>query len=203
MKFPNGLPWDRAKILNVGLSVADLRDAILAREFDVTSHAKAVGDNRCHYDDYKVHRHLDDTPKLEWPVPLEKMMEKCTYFFTFRRAAAKDAVPTESIYDVQKRWTFIQNADEDKLLHIFMYYQEAIFEHRSARPITIKDDRLLYARVIPGNIELDLRLPPREDFLGEAKAPCAGCPAFWRSHANCDARLCNPHQWGPCEELKN
>ena len=37
-----------------------------------------------------------------------------------------------------------------------------------------------------------------EEFIGEAKAPHAGCPAFWRSHANCPVERHNLHRWGPC-----
>jgi hypothetical protein len=74
----------------------------------------------------------------------------------------------------------------------------AILRHRDIadRPRTADDDRALYA-VLPEKLPADFRLPPEDEFLGEAKAPHAGCPSFWRSHAACPAAH-DLHRWGPC-----
>lgn len=58
--------------------------------------------------------------------------------------------------------------------------RNAIRAHRDARG----DDRLPYA-VLPEKIPCDFRLPPEAEFLGEAIAPHAGRPSFWRSHSAC------------------
>jgi hypothetical protein len=94
----------------------------------------------------------------------------------------------------------------DKLLDELVKLQDAILAHREVgnKPRTVEDDRQLY-RVLPEKLPADFRLPPKEDFLGEAKAPTAGCPSFWRSHFGCSGcgecaqKASDLHKWGPCK----
>ena len=63
----------------------------------------------------------------------------------------------------------------------------------------MREDISLY-KLLPehGKVPVDFTLPPREEFLGTVK-DCAGCPNFWKSHANCQTQKHNPHAWGPCK----
>lgn len=192
------LPCDR--IILSRLCREDLLRAVIERRTVIREHRDARLDERCYRDDWLVWVMLDDTPTEPTVLlPTEEAMVDCNNFFIFRNAETADPTPRNAILE-RTRW------DEDlramtslQLLDELMKLQEAILRHRDIfdRPRTADDDRALYS-VMPEKIPADFRLPPREEFLGEAKAPHAGCPAFWKSHANCRTDCHNFHKWGPC-----
>ncbi len=87
-----------------------------------------------------------------------------------------------------------------ELVETLFALQQSIRAHRDifSKKRTLEDDRTLYA-LLPEKIPADFRLPPEPEFLGEAKAPRAGCPSFWRSHSTCATSDHDLHKWGPCK----
>lgn len=176
------LPCNRDLLLK--LDSYHLHAAILERRVTIRNHRDTRGDDRCHLDDYLVWEMLDDSPAIPIsPPPFEEAMALCRQFFYLRRAHAPDPMPFDVIND-PKQW------DNDlvpmtyyQLLVELICIQKVIRTHRDIgnRPRTIDDDRMLYS-VLPEKIPADFRLPSEDEFLGEAKTPHAGCPAFWRSH---------------------
>ena len=143
---------------------------------------------------------IDDSPPE--PVSLgdfEKMMAKCREFYQSRGADGPDPIPADSIRN-SKLWDFdLKRMTREDLLVELYAIQSEIKTHRDIknRRRTIFDDRQLY-KILPERVTADFRLPPRKDFLGEAKAPDAGCLAFWKSHSRCVSGTCNLHKWGLC-----
>ena len=191
------LPYQRESLLQ--LSRTELLRMIFECRRAIRYHRDQKGDDRCWLDDYLVWRMLDDSPSA--PIlPFGEAMWRCEEFYVFRRADAADPVPPDAIPDPALWDADIPRMDAGELLDKLAQAQETIRRHRDMPHWlrTIEHDRLLYS-VLPEKIPPDFRLPPRNEFLGEAKAPCAGCPSFWRSHANCSIEKHDPHRWGPCE----
>lgn len=194
------LPHRRDLLMLMSLSTSVLKEAILECRRVIRVHRDALGDNRCWLDDYLVWAMLDDSPDSPAVVPsFETAMQLCRQFYIWRRAEISDPVPADAILDPNlwdKDLDQISNAD---LFEELARIQNAIRQHRdiNGRPRTVEDDRALYT-VLPEKISADFRLPTEQDFLGEAKAPLAGCPAFWRSHSCCLVLRHDLHQWGPC-----
>lgn len=179
--------------------------AIAGRRNDIIYHYSAQGDDRCHEDDYLVHRWLDDTPNETGLLPPpEERKRLCAEFYEWRRNPrhTKSGCPLKVPDDV--------NCDVREAMGRYNYgwlyaellkIQVAIKKHRDNpaqenRPRTYKDDLALYAAV-PGLDEPNFWLPSREEFLngwGES----GGCPHFWRSHQKCPVKIHNFHAWGPC-----
>lgn len=176
--------------------------AILERRQVIRGHRDARGDDRCWLDDYLVWAMLDDSaPASTSPPPLQVAMMKCREFYRLRRADFADPIPTDAIINPALWNQDLRQMTRERLLDELVKIQEAIRRHRDIpdSPRIIDDDRALYS-VLPENIPADFRLPPEEEFIGAAKAPAAGCPAFWRSHLSCQCSRHNLHQWGPCKE---
>lgn len=174
-----------------------LLESVIARRNAIRHHRDQTGDDRCWVDDYALWKHIDGSPVLRLPV-YSAAMDSCRAFHQFRNAPHADPVPPEAVTDPAKwdddarRMTEAQRADE------YARLGDAIRAHRDirGRARTASDDRALYA-ALPEKIPADFRLPPEDQFLGEAKAPHAGCPSFWRSHADCPGAH-DLHKWGPC-----
>lgn len=177
-----------------------LREAIIQRRSVIRHHRDQRLDDRCWLDDYLVWAMRADSPAdLSSPPRFEEAMRRCRQFYFCRRATTKDSAPVDAIFDKSQWDADLVSMTKEQLANELMHIQEAIRRHRDIdnRPRSANDDRLLYS-ILPEKIPADLRLPPEGEFLGEAKAPHAGCPAFWKSHANCPAAAHNLHQWGPC-----
>jgi hypothetical protein len=163
----------------------------------IREHRDQKGDDRCWLDDYGVWEMLPDSPPMP-RLSLEDGMKCCNEFWAFRRTNFPDPVPSDAILDPNFWDDDLIEMSAEELAEEFVRLCRAVRAHRdvAGRPRTISDDQALYT-VLPEKIPADFRLPPEEEFLGEAKSPNAGCPAFWRSHKNCLAE-CNLHKWGPC-----
>ncbi len=180
------------------LSKVELQVAILERRSAIRWHRGQILDDRCFYDDYALWHLLKDSPPRPGLISVEWGMGQCTLFYEYRRSDTLDPVPEGAILD-PKRWDDdLLGLTEEGLLAKLVQLQKALGAHRDIRdrPRTIEDDRVLY-QILPENLPADFRLPPREEFLGYACAPRAGCPSFWKSHGTCQGPH-NLHQWGPC-----
>ncbi len=183
-----------------------LREKIRKIRQGIRSHRYAKGDDRCWLDDYPVWASISGStwPPMRLP-PKEEMMAKCREFYTYRRAETADPVPADAIISPRDWNADLLGLGAKELLRKLKQLEEAIARHRDivGRPRTCDDDRALYA-VLPEKMPSDFRLPPEDEFLGEAKAPTAGCPAYWRSHQDCPNRVsgCNVNKWGPCTKVK-
>lgn len=192
------LPYALEKLIELNLTRFQLQEALIERRNVIGYHRDQKGDDRCWLDDHLVHEMLGDTPALKVPQTFEGRMAKCEQFYLLR--SVPDADKQE--FDIW-RWWYKHNWDlyfksRRTLFYELFRLQAAIVKHRDTkRPRTVSDDRELYA-AIPGKMVADFRLPPEHEFLGMAKAPNAGCPAFWNSHRDCREK-CNFHQWGPCK----
>lgn len=181
------------------LNEHSLRALIKLIRATIRWHRDQKGDDRCWLDDFKVWQMAFDRITVLYFLNFDTGMAICRIYYAFRRSDKADPIPEDAIVD-KRLW----NADLDKMnageLRLELEkLQTAIINHRDIedRPRTFKDDRALYS-VLPEKIPADFRLPAVEDFLGERKAPNAGCPSFWRSHGECLARCHKFHQWGPC-----
>jgi hypothetical protein len=192
------LPYDRFKLSSLNLDEASLREAILERRQVIRMHRDQKGDDRCWLDDWLVWMMLDDTSP-EPRLPPSVSMTRCQMFYQCRRADAPDPMPANAISDPTLWDSDLNGATLIRLSDELACLQACIRLHRDIgnRPHTIDDDRFLY-HVLPEKMPADFRLPPRAEFLGELRAPHAGCPSFWRSHQACAPDACNLHQWGPC-----
>ena len=178
--------------------MVSLRHQISLMRERIRWHRDQKGDDRCWLDDYEVWALLPDSPpEPRTPPTFEEGMRRCREFWTYRRAEYPDPAPPNAALDRNCWDDDLSEMSVEELAREFLRIGGAIRAHRgvTGRPRYLPDDRALYA-VLPEKIPADFRLPPKEEFLGEAKAPNAGCPAFWRSHSRCTA--CNLHQWGPC-----
>lgn len=179
--------------------------AIMERRELVRTHRDQLGDHRCWLDDPPMWLMLDDTPPEPPRLPPEpEMMGVCELFFLHRNADAPDIIPANAILDRALWDQDLENKSKAQLIEPLWKIQMAICLHRDMpiqqnRPRNIEDDRALY-KALPEKLPADFRLPPREEFLGRAKAPHAGCPAFHDSHNQCPAicPACDLHNWGPC-----
>ena len=179
------------------LSYGQVRQEILERRRDIRDHRDAKGDNRCFLDDYLIWRHLSDSPPPPHFSP-EEGMKQCENFWKYRRSRALRKIPKRAIRDVSHWDDDLHNPSFQDLLEKLRVLQWGIRAHRDVKVRTFHDDARLY-RLLPENLPADFKLPPKAEFLGEAKAPNAGCPSFWRSHRGCDPQSCNLHEWGPCK----
>lgn len=175
--------------------------AVIDARNRIRNHRDQKGDNRCWLDDLLVWTLLPDSPP-DLAAPPPDAMDRCRAFYAHRRSDTADPFPTGVPIDPANEG-FDDGLDvmdgaglEAELARLL----EAVRVHRdvTGRECTLDDDRELYA-ALPEKVPADFRLPPKDAFLGEACAPHAGCPAFWRSHANCPAASHNLHQWGRCK----
>lgn len=182
------------------LSVNDLKTAILKRRGVIRAHRDMRGDDRCWADDYFVWAMIDGCPMLPTALPsLEEGMRVCRQFYQWRRAQIIDPMPIDAIVNRNLWDNDLVYMTRGQFLDELVRIQNGIHAHFAIgdRPRTLEDDRALYA-LLPEKLPADFVLPPEDEFLGESKAPLAGCPSFWKSHKNCPAALHNLHQWGPC-----
>ena len=185
-----------------------LREKIRKVRQIIRYHRNQKGDNRCWLDDFLVWESVNGSrwSPIKLP-PYDEMMVKCLDFWTHRQAETVDEVPPGMINNQSLRYwnSDLLGLGAKELLGKLKQLEEAIARHRDivGRPRTCDDDRALYA-VLPEKMPADFRLPPRDEFLGEAKEPNAGCTAFWGSHKDCPDRVsgCNVHAWGPCRRVK-
>ena len=178
---------------------------------DDIRHARAVirhhrdqrGDDRCWLDDYAVWALVKGSFLMPTALPdWESGMDICRAFYKFRRSEAADPVPVDAIINPADWDNVLAGMDATQLQEMLETLQNAVRAHRDAacNGLTIDDDRRLYA-VLPEKIPADFRLPKVEDFLGEGRAPVAGCPSFWHSHAACGVKSHDLSVWGPCKGI--
>ncbi|HEY9585481.1 MAG: hypothetical protein A3C93_04655 [Candidatus Lloydbacteria bacterium RIFCSPHIGHO2_02_FULL_54_17] len=175
--------------------------AILERRRSIREHRDQKGDDRCFFDDYLVWQWLSGSPSEPKVVLPEKGMRECVLFYEHRRAEAADPAPEDAILESVHWDDDLPSKGLPELHAELLHIQEAIRLHRdiAKEKRSADDDRALYG-VLPEKAPADFRLPPKEEFLGEARAPRAGCPTFWRSHADCGVQRHDYHKWGPCKE---
>ncbi|MDO8516400.1 MAG: hypothetical protein Q7S28_04060 [bacterium] len=181
------------------LSRKELIPAIKERRAVIRASRDAKLDDRCWLDDYPIWLMLDDTPpEPTKPPPHEEAMARCKEFYEHCREEDPDPKSGPTIFHPARWDEDINLITHANLVEALVTLQEAIKAHREIkeRPRSSDDYRQLY-NLLPENVPADFRLPSHDEFLGEAKAPSAGCPAFWRSHAHC-TRPCDLHRWGPC-----
>ena len=179
------------------MAASELQDAIAERRAVIRAHRDAKGDDRCWIDDHAVWALVDSAPAdLSVPPTFDEGMRRCREFYQHRRAETPDAGAASGGTGGD---TDLSRMTQPQLAQCLTALQAAIRAHAGVkdRPLNLDDDRTLYA-VLPEKIAPDFRLPPEDEFLGEAKAPRAGCPSFWRSHGNCAGRH-DLHRWGPCK----
>jgi hypothetical protein len=199
------LPSDFKKLRH--LAYNKIFDGIIERRKALREHRDATGDDRCWLDDYTLYTLVEGLPNSAFvnSESLDSRMRECEMFWTQRRAEESDPVPEGAILEREKWDADLEGMTRLQLLRELVKLQEGISRHFFARYkgkgfVGLDDDRNLY-KLLPEKLPADFRLPPREDFLGEAQAPNAGCPSFWRSHQACPGR-CNFHTWGPCPKDK-
>jgi hypothetical protein len=163
-------------------------------------HRDQKGDDRCWLDDHSVWELLPDAVTEPTSLPaFGEMMKRCTAFYQYRRAEAPDSAPSDTIANRQDWDQDLAFTTPEEQAGELLRLRDAIRLHRDirGRERTLDDDRELYA-ILPERLPADFRLPPEPDFLGEAMAPHAGCPSFWRSHQTCIQKTHDLHTWGPC-----
>lgn len=178
----------------------DLKRAILECRAALRLHRDARGDERCWLDDYYVWNMVEGSPSIPTILPLfDEGMNQCRTYYRFRNAPVPDPMPAGAVTDPARWDDDLEEMTPPQLTQELERLHAAVRRHRdvTGRPRTADDDRALYA-VLPEKLPADFRLPPEDDFLGEAKAPRAGCPSFWRSHAACPGNCHDLHRWGPC-----
>ena len=193
------LPLEKESL--VALTNSALLYAIKVRRDYVRWHRDQKMDDRCWIDDLGLWEFLRDTPPHEGKMlSFEEGMRLCKEFYAHRRAEAPDAIPAHALIDPAQWDLDLRGMHHAELVAELHKIQITIQAHRDIkdRKRTLEDDRALYA-LLPEKLPADFRLPPEPDFLGEAKAPKAGCPSFWRSHGNCATEKHDLHRWGPCK----
>ena len=193
------LPSEKEKLAALGNSA--LLFSIRERRNYLRWHRDQKLDDRCWIDDLGLWDFLLDTPPHEGKIPsFEEGMRACREFYAHRRAEAPDPIPKNALVEKEKWDADLRAMQHAELVETLTALQQSIRAHRdiSSRKRTLQDDRALYA-LLPEKLPADFRLPPEPDFLGEAKAPKAGCPSFWRSHSNCKTEMHDLHRWGPCK----
>ena len=175
-----------------------MRSQIIEFRQVIRYHRDQKGDDRCWVDDYKVWNLLAETRQVLRLPMYDEGMRKCRLFFKYRNSDSADTLPADAVLDPEK-WDDDLAAMDDQGLHSELNkLEKAIYKHSNIvyRERTLEDDKELY-NVLPEKIPADFRLPCEEDFLGTTRTD-AGCPQFWKSHANCQGEH-NLHQWGPCK----
>lgn len=174
------------------------KDVLRCRQA-IREHRDAKLDDRCWVDDYAVWATVDGTTAdLSTPPPYEEAMKECLSFYAGRRSEHPDppvpnSTPRPALWDQD-----LLGMTEAALQEEYSRIRLAICGHFDKKgSLTIDDDRALY-NILPEKLPADFRLPRTAEFLGEEKAPHAGCPSFWRSHAQCRSSGHNLHRWGPC-----
>lgn len=194
------LPYDRSKLER--LNPIEMYKAILDRRKVIRWHRDQKLDDRCWVDDFAVWEMLDDSPVYYHVNPrnIELVMTKCIEFWEYRRSETPDAIPINALRNRMLWDSDLRRSNEKAMLDKLVEIQMAIKAHRDHMGVrTLTQDRHLYS-ILPEKLPADFRLGPREKFLGEARAPKAGCPSFWRSHATCRPGLCSIRVWGPCKD---
>lgn len=187
--------------LQAGWHLKDVLQEIIEARHAIRQHRDAKGDDRCWLDDYKIWALIPGSFPVPLEVPpMEQAMDMCRAYYKLRRASSADVPAADAVLDPKDWDRDIEVMNDDALAEELVRIRTAVRRHRDAacNPITIDDDRDLYS-ILPERVPADFRLPPEDDFLGEAKAPHAGCPSFWRSHGNCALKSHNLHLWGPCK----
>lgn len=182
------------------LSGPELYSAIIKRRTVLRTHRDQVGDNRCFLDDYLLFAFVEGLPGKPPKLNLESGMPLCRKFYEHCRLDQKLSNDKHAILDpsrwdndlINRRSGVLLNRLETIQLEVVVLYEKSI-----RKPLNVADYRRLYQRTLPEGIEADFRLPSEPEFLGESKSG-AGCPQFWKSHANCNSESCDLHQWGPC-----
>ncbi|MEK7083172.1 MAG: hypothetical protein AAB972_03285 [Patescibacteria group bacterium] len=180
--------------------ISALKELIIQRRSIIRHHRDQRLDDRCWLDDYLVWAMCaDSSAQPSLPPTFDEAMRKCHQFYKCRRAESPDPTSVKAILDTGQWDDDLKAMTGGELIDELTRIQQAIRCHRDIknRPRSTNDDRLLYS-ILPEKIPADFQLPPEDEFLGELKSPHAGCPAFWRSHANCLVTRHNFHQWGPC-----
>lgn len=159
------------------------------------------GDDRCWLDYWPLYEILEDTNSsmLEVNPNSKEIMQICTSFYEKRRQDYLDT-PVNAILERDLWNSDLDSMNSSSLAKELEKIEETARKHRDTPilELTVEDDKTLY-QILPENISADFRLPPREQFLGTSN-PCAGCPNFWKSHANCKAKKHNFQSWGPCDK---
>ncbi|QQR93018.1 MAG: hypothetical protein IPJ89_02125 [Candidatus Iainarchaeum archaeon] len=189
----------REELASLGNSA--LLYAIKERRDYLRWHRDQKLDDRCWIDDLGLWEFLDSTPAHQGKIPsFEEGMRLCKEFYAHRRMDVPDPLPGDAVSDPHQWDVDLTRMHHGELVDVLHAIQQGIQAHSviGSRPRTHEDDRTLYA-LLPEKIPADFRLPPEPEFLGEAKAPRAGCPSFWRSHSNCKTETHDLHRWGPCK----
>ncbi len=164
-----------------------------------------LGDNRCWLDLGLIFAAAGMRPDLVKLPQRERMQKLCRFFHqNTQRPGDPQPLRPDAITD-PAHWDddLVAHAHDRDYLETQEYVLVAAIRrlyHRNRRTrgyqVTYADYDRVYM-TLPEKLHADTRLPPVEEFLGEAKAPHAGCPAFWASHQRCDpGKDCNVHVWG-------
>ena len=199
------MPYFDDILEDVSMSERTVRSVLIACRTAIRDSSDARGDDRCWISDYRIWAFIKGAHRVpKAPPPHEEAMRRCHAYYAFRGTRTHTVVGSvgrvalaqgDRDIDLLGKTTD-ELRTEARRLYTVIHVHHAI-EGVEKRPRIIDDDRALYA-ALPEGITTDFWLPPEEEFLGEVKAPCAGCPAFWRSHAHCAVLRHNLHQWGPC-----
>ncbi len=176
-------------------------DTIKKYRTAIRNHRDQVGDDRCWVDDWSVWSVLEGSkPEPQKPPSFEEAMRCCRSFWIYRKSALPEPQHADAITDPAHWDDDLKSMNDEALKKEEARIEKAIKIHRDIdeRERTIDDDRVLYA-ILPEKIVADFRLPTEDEFLGEKRAPHAGCPSFWRSHQGCACEKHNLHTWGPCK----
>lgn len=163
-----------------------------------------VLDDRCHVDIYQVFAFIGVRAPRKLP-PTKEMLERCRlYFEKTQRPGDPRPAPRGAILD-PAHW------DDDLEAHahdpawlmaelfrigLVIMRLHQIWRSRNPHYLNWREYQRLYA-LLPEGLPADTRLPPEDEFLGEARAPHAGCPAYVRSHEGCAPEVrCALTTWG-------
>lgn len=194
MRLPHTIAGLRFKKLTSNLLILE----IVTRRHLIRYARDQKGDNRCWLDWLLIWEMLDSTPPFPTRLPpRRKMLQHCRYFYENTNCDSPDPTPQNAILE-KSRWDDdLGKMDHEQLFAELLVQQIGIKIHRDIphRLRNIHHERRLYD-LLPEGIPADFCLPPRDEFLGRAKSPCAGCPAF------CDSwkRVRGSHnftRWGP------
>ena len=184
------------------LIASQLLPAILERRLAIRSHRDQILDDRCWWDDFGIWVMVKKIPIPVEAPPFGEAMIQCHRFYYMRGWPFPDPPDPDEITDRLCWDDDLRSMTASMLRSELIKIQNAIWVHYDIgnRLRTADDDRKLYYDTLPEKKSADFRLPPKADFLGEARAPHAGCPAFWRSHSTCPvSREGHDYSnWGPC-----
>lgn len=179
----------------------EIKERIIALRNAIRYARDQQGDDRCWLDYRKAYALLEDTDQtamIQLPS-YEKGMMLCSVFYS-RRKDSRSSIPKKIM--PSSDWDLdLEDRPEVGVYEKLNELERAVRKHRDTviEELTIRDDKTLY-KLLPeyGKVPVDFTLPARNEFLGIAN-PCAGCPNFWKSHAQCSTKLHNPHAPGPCQ----